>query len=66
VLLSFLSFWRSSGLKEKNATSDPDISADPNSKISNTINPTTILASGVFKTIPENMYIYESGYADSN
>jgi hypothetical protein len=60
-----LNFSISSGLNEKNATSDADIRADPNSRIISIIRPIIILKSGTLTVIAEIVAIYESGYSGS-
>lgn len=66
LLLSDFSFSISSGRNEKNATSDPDISADPNNSIKRIIIPMIIPVSGAFNAISGTSIKYESGYSGSN
>jgi hypothetical protein len=54
-----LNFSISSGLKEKNATSAPDIRADPKSRIISIKNPIIILKSGALTVIAERIAINE-------
>jgi hypothetical protein len=65
LLLSLFSISISSGLKEKKATSEPEIRADPMSSISRIAIPMIIPGSGVFTSIPERSVINESGYSGS-
>jgi len=59
--LCVLSFSISSGLKEKNATSEADIKAEPIRRITMTRRPITILKSGALIPIPETSIKYDSG-----
>jgi hypothetical protein len=56
-----LRFSSSSGLKEKNATSEADMRADPTRRIMMTRKPITILKSGELIPIPEIRNKYDSG-----
>ena len=56
----------SSGRNEKYATSEPDIRAEPISRIMRIISPVIILKSGALKAMPERSDIKESGYSCSN
>jgi hypothetical protein len=60
-----LNFSISSGLNEKNATSDADIRADPSRRIVSIINPIIILKSGALTVTTERIAINESGYSGS-
>jgi hypothetical protein len=51
----------SSGLKEKKATSDADISADPIKSIIINRSPINILKSGVFTPTPESINKHDRG-----
>jgi hypothetical protein len=66
TVLDFLSlfvfrFSISSGLKEKKATSDADISADPIRSIIITRRPMNILKSGVFIPTPDSNNKHDNG-----
>ncbi len=61
LFLFDLRFSSSSGLKEKKATSEADMRADPMRRIMITKRPITILKSGVLIPIPESSIKYESG-----
>jgi hypothetical protein len=53
LLLFVLNFSMSSGRNEKYATSEPDIRAEPISRIMRIISPVIILKSGALKAMPE-------------
>jgi hypothetical protein len=66
LLLSFLNFSISSGPKEKYATSDADIKAEPRRSRTRTINPIIIFKSGGLKIIPDSKIRYVSANAGTN
>lgn len=66
LLLCDLNFSISSGVNEKNATSEADIRADPRRSIIRIMSQITILISGGLTTIPENGNRKEFRYMVSN
>jgi hypothetical protein len=66
LLFIDLILFMSPGPREKNATSDPDINADPSRRIIRIINPVRILGSVNARLVPEKRLIYDRKGSGSN